>query len=515
MRRVFLSILLALIMMTSSAEKIWDLIDTPTSGINSTQYNFTLIPFYGGIGVNLGSLYYPQHDSSQLEWKRWEGKDTSSYGQMVAPWEFFYPENSLVDTDGSTYYFSGYYSDYHIIALGGAYILPFSNDSSSFMSVSSLSKELREDALNLPDDATQICIPKESISLNVQATCNSDFEFVSQSNPIYRRPFDIEVVPRVDVGNNTITEQVYSLKEYGGNVTIKIPEGTSGNMINMLAADLLLVLPYDYSKYDEGGGYFSGGLSYGNATYALADLDDYTAVVTLTYTLTFEYSYKSNYSNQVTTKTYTDTRTIVVPFSGFYSSSGSGDVRDDSISLFVNSTPEAANLDLAEQGQWITVGSINFIFNEKVYTNTNNNEDIVRIFLSSSPYPDVQGSTFRMIHENATSIITNTNSLGFTARIEGTGSNAGNISLLSSNSNSVDFDGTAYTGNIAGGKANSDKDVVKTVCNRGIINNNTITGKRHFHTFEGDIKIRFDESDILDAGIYRGYVYVHAVTEDE
>ena len=490
---------------------------------NDTQYNFTLIPYDGGMGIYLGSKYYPQHDSTgnDLHWARWYGVDGEKAEYKDAYNIAHYVD--LLPTEGSGKdAYCPYYSDYHIISIGGAYNIPFSKNERDY--IDNRMPDGFKKILNLPSDANSICIPRDGISLTINASCDSGFEFVSQSNPIYRRPFKIEVIPRVatqGTGDSvTETEYISTLDDLSNTTIIDVPNTSlinDGHTIRMLAADMIIVLPYDYSRYDSDGGYFSGGLTYDNATYTLADLDDYTAVVTITLTLNFEYSYYSG--NVEHTETYTDTRILTIPFSGFYTSSGSKDVRNDSISLFVNATNEAANLNLANQGQWITVGNMQFLYVDSTRSfPADANNDVVRIFLSSRPYPDVHGtSTFRMIHENATNVITNTNSLGFDARIIGTGSNSGDILLSANNSNTVsntvDFDGLAYLGNIAGGNTPStkEKDVVKTVCNYGAISNNL--APRHFHTFEGDIAIRFNESDMLDAGIYRGYIYVHAVTE--
>ena len=491
----------------------------------ATDYNFTLIPYYGGVGVNLGSLLYPQHIPSAVgvEWKSWDGKDQNANTSIFSP-------------DASNSYYSKYYSDYHIIALGGAYNIPFSAYSNDY--VDNLLYNGLSEVLNLPSDARNILIPKENIVLTVDVICNTNFEFVSQSNPIYRRPFEIEIFPRIRTANNgdtgdPYTEEVKLIESGATQYEIKMPDSDQTNVnfndnyLTMIAADMVLVLPYDYSSYETGGGYFSGGLKYNNATYTLADLDDYTAVVTVTLTFSFEYSYETGgeyvyggwYGGERKTDVYTDQRVIAIPFSGFFTSSGSRDVRESSISLYVNATNEAANLNLERQGEWINVGSIQFLFSEKGENNTPSaNEDIVRIFLSASPHPEVQSpSKFRMVHENATKVITNTNSLGFTARIRGIGSSAGDILLSSTDSvesNVVEFDGLAYMGNIAGGATPGEVGVVKTKHYQERISNNWDVGNRHFHTFEGDVDIKFDESAMLEAGIYRGYIYVHAVTED-
>lgn len=523
MRKVLILILLSFTILSVFSTPIDDV---PTS---DSDFNFTVIPYYGGVGVNLGSLYYPQHNAQRLTWQSWDGKSvnapTYDTGEDAGKVIFLPTEGS-----GSASY-SAFYSDYHIIVLGGGYNLPFSRDASEYIEVSSSVNSVLYRALGL-SSPNYIRIPREEISLNVDAVCSSDFEFVSQSNPLYRRPFKIEVIPRVAIGgtqnDQTTTRRIETLDPTNNTVTITIPSDAenieNSNWLSMLAADMVLVLPYDYANYATGGGYFSGGLTYNNATYPLADLDDYTAVVTITLTLSFNYYFQGD----STPHKYTDVRTITIPFSGYYASNGDGNVRDDdSISMYVNPTNEAANLDLARQEEWITVGNIQFLYNDRniisqsqlVRFEQSNNPDIVRIFLSASPYPDVQStSEFRMVHENATNVVTNTNSLGFTARITGTGANSGDISISSPGMNYVDFDGLAYTGNIKGGnnpEITRVKDVVKTVCNTAVISNNFDKGARHFHTFEGEVQIMFDESDMLQAGIYRGYVYVHAVTEDE
>lgn len=497
MKRILLLVLVTILTLPLFADAISDNVDS-----NKIKYfNFTLIPYSGGVGVNLGSMNYGPH-KSDVGWSQWEGTGETN--------EFY------IDPDGEFY--SPKYSNAHIVALGGAYNIPL-NGKGTFVSW--------DGSTPIPSDAH---IEPSGIRLEVNAFCDTDFEFVSQSNPIYRRPFQIEILPRMktsgDAGDKEgdydgpYTETVHTLDSDSKRILIDLPAKSvsavnlNDNYLLMIAADMVLVLPYDYSKPD--GGYFSGGLSFGdadgltykNATYTLANLNDYTAVVTLQLTLTIEYK-DSKESNEV--KTYTDTRSLTIPFSGYYSSIGDGSKKGDSISLFVQSTENAANLNLERQGEWITVGNIQFLYNSKALNNTQN-EDIVRIFLSSSPFPDVQGSEFRMVHEDATNILTNTNSLGFDARIVGTGSNSGDISLKRAGANEVSFDGMAYTGNTG---VNGSYDSVKTVHNQGMLNNNTTNSYRHFHTFEGDIDIRFDSSGMMDAGIYRGYIYVHAVTEDE
>lgn len=518
MRKILLMVLLILsITSISFADEIKD---TPT---DLDSFNFTLIPYEGGIGVNLGSLYYPRHvtKNGTVTWVKWDGTENIDY--YTSSGVTYSLPSAFRPTESGSY--SSVYSDMHIIGLGGAYNIPIGDNVSI-------------EALGL----SGVDIERDGITLTVSAICDSNFEFVSQSNPIYRRPFKIEIFPRIRISDNAgifanpdpYTEKVYEIDSTTGPIQIDIPNANEVSnpalngtkYVTMLAADMVLVLPYDYANHESGGGYFSGGLTYENATYPLADLNDYTAIVTLEIQLTIEYE-KDGVPGSVS-----QTRILTIPFSGYYASNGDGAVRNDSISLFVNATEEAANLDLSRQGEWITVGNIQFLYNDGTYRPSGyKNSDIVKLFLSASPYPTVQSSSeFRMVHEDASSVLTNTNSIGFTARIEGTDPGVNDISLVTT-SNTVDFDGTEYTGNIAyltdqNEVINSDHDAVVTSCNMGVVsnimdghNNEYSWGKeylyRHFHTFEGDIQIRFDRSDMLQAGIYRGYIYVHAVTEDE
>lgn len=496
MKKIFLLVSLLLSSFLICAEQIMDV-----PGVRS-DFNFTLIPYSGGVGVNLGSMYYGPH-LKDVDWQDWKGSGTTDWFKIIKV------DNKV---DNTNVYYSSNYSDAHIVALGGAYNIPLYGRG-TFNS-------------NIPTIPESAYIEPSGITLEVNAFCDTNFEFVSQSNPIYRRPFQIEILPRVKTYgsltdsenpdkpyNSPYTNTVYTLDSNNTRIEIKVTEDGNGTVnfghkyLTMIAADMVLVLPFDYSKAD--GGYFSGGLSfsdadgltYKNATYTLANLNDYTAVVTLQLTLTIEYK---DSVNSTGINTYTDTRSLTIPFSGYYSSIGDGSKKNDSISLYVQATENAANLNLERQGEWITVGSIQFLYNTT--TDGTSNSDIVKLFLSSSPFPDVKGSEFRMVHESATDILTNMNSLGFDARIVGTGSNSGDISINTPNVNEVVFNGEDYTGSI--------HDAVKTTCNKGKLSNNW-GAFRHFHTFEGDIDIRFDSSGMMDAGIYRGYIYVHAVTEDE
>ena len=82
-----------------------------------------------------------------------------------------------------------------------------------------------------------INISRNSITLTVTAECSSNFEFVSQSNPIYRRPFEIEIIPRVSLNgfSNPSTEYIYPLGNSSNTMTVDIPanvESIGGEAFN-------------------------------------------------------------------------------------------------------------------------------------------------------------------------------------------------------------------------------------------------------------------------------------------
>ena len=165
---------------------------------SSKDFGFSIIPYLGGMDVNLGSLQYGPHDVS-VEWKE--------------------NVNYRPNKDG----ISSYYKNEHIIAIGGVGNIEINR-------VTTI-KDLGLD---------NVYIPKDGVSLRVQATCDTNFEFVSQSNPIYRRPFQIEILPRVKTYNSLTntdesysspyTDTVYTLDSNNTRKEIKVTEGGNGTV---------------------------------------------------------------------------------------------------------------------------------------------------------------------------------------------------------------------------------------------------------------------------------------------
>ena len=158
---------------------------------SSEDFGFSIIPYLGGMDVNLGSLQYGPHDVS-VEWKE--------------------NVNYRPNKDG----ISSYYKNEHIIAIGGVGNIE-------------INRVTTIEELGLDN----VYIPKDGVSLRVQATCDTNFEFVSQSNPIYRRPFEIEIIPRARTTNrnngnnnydtgNPYVKEVVQLKP--GNNSAKVSE---------------------------------------------------------------------------------------------------------------------------------------------------------------------------------------------------------------------------------------------------------------------------------------------------
>ena len=134
-------------------------------------------------------------------------------------------------------------------------------------------------------------------------------------------------------------------------------------------------------------------------------------------------------------------KSITIPFSGFYEKDNT-DKEESVCSLLVNPYSTAAHLSIAEdRGTWVPVGSLDFMLSTATNTNTTNPV----IFASSSSNPEASSSNpeattadeFRLVHESATfnTPLTRTNSIGFDVRIRNLNADGGTSSYI--------FDGTA------------------------------------------------------------------------
>lgn len=349
----------------------------------------------------------------------------------------------------------------------------------------------------------------------VEVSCPNGFYFVSQSNPAFRRPFELLLVfkqglvyevsssvaiwddwsdysrgkdRQIDRGRYVLSDNTNTLpdnkitmerweekqdEERNWNIVDK--EYRYRNQVSSIWCDIILELPGEILPGTDTLYVEEKGME-----YPLIEADDYTALVKIT----FRYGDLSN--------------SISIPFSGYYERDVNNK-QEGTCSLLVEPTAEAAHMSITrDRGTWVTVGTLDFLMS--TFENAKNTPVI---FASSSSDPeDPNASEFRMVHDSVTfnTPLTNTNSIPYTVRIQRTGTN-GTAQAI--------FDGT---GNI---------DDVRNSSTYGIRPEVTPAKIQHaasnmdYYGYEGNIDVMMEAgSNVMLAGRYTGTVYIHVVADD-
>ena len=346
-------------------------------------------------------------------------------------------------------------------------------------------------------------------SVTIQVDCPQGFEFISESNPAYRRPFSIVVaVSYARVAHNGATATYYTISEHRGArlshtgqpFTIdvsqsKLPSSYSGQEF-WIVFDILLELQ----------GTVSNGILTmpDGTTYSLANLNDYTASV----------SVSVSYNSNNTTASHPNTsNSLIIPFSGYYDSRGAGGGGNVS-SLAVNPTPRSSTIRIdEEQGQPVTVATMDFLrlLNATGRWNTDPSPfDIAdtRIFLSSSSNPEINGGEFRFVHDSVKpgDILDDRNSIRYEVR-----------AVDSENGNIVVFDGTMTRGDMELYPKESAGDYM--IIPRNISSASHPDYGRdvaYWQEYNGSLEVVLERKfNTMYAGAYKSYVYVHVYTEGD
>ena len=373
----------------------------------------------------------------------------------------------------------------------------------------------------------------------ITCSCPQGFEFVSQSNPSYRRPFEIILVPRSQYKVSEVTRDSgeWSRREpfEGGNkpysgkaslLTANNPETPDSWVIKTADADkynkaiadvgdfsndvyivyqwydVILNLP---GEIDPATDVLTVTNSRGTVSYPLIEGDDYSALVSITIQW-------GDYSDSVT-----------IPFSGYYDSRGSQESNASALAITPTGNASTVRLDV-DQGIPIDVANINFMrwlgYEDSVTSGEyNDNHDPAQfgkeniksiIFLSSSSNPEINGGEFRFIHNDlqAGEILDDRNSIKYVART--TDNDNGHI---------VTFDGTmtaSYLNSLSENITDSDSVIIPTFYGRGT-HGNYAQRRTYWQEYNGTVEIILEnkENVTMYSGGYHSYIYVHVfVTGD-
>ena len=453
------------------------------SALSVFAASIQVAPYSGAYGVPMASPYYTG--------KTWGDKYGNSKDQYL--------------NDQGVFDDANYYSEDEIIAIGA---------------VENITRAEFENGLN-----------NEEFSVSV--SCPNGLYFVSQSNPAFKRPFELMLVfksshmyekreglrhiftTHIEWGDwylgqeqNDDYEVGYISQENNPGFSAKLkPWGEDKKDDDWYQAavgthyveyrnqhanfwvDIILVLPGQIKSGTDTLVVEKNGRT---TEYPLIEADDYTATVTLT----FKYGSLE--------------KPITIPFSGYYER-GQYEKEEDACSLLVEPNSNAAHLSISrDRGSWVTVGDLQFMmstFRPNGSTTPKRYDPVIFASSSSDPF-DTNASEFRMVHSSVTfnTPLTNTNSIPFDVRIQRTGT-SGTANFI--------FDGTGSVSDVEQAATSGSYDFgIWPDCIPAKIEHSDF--QMDYYGYEGEIAVMMDGgNNIMKPGRYTGTVYIHVVSSDQ
>lgn len=365
------------------------------------------------------------------------------------------------------------------------------------------------------------------VSFSSESSGGDYFWFTKQSDPEFRRPFQIQLAGRiVDDGlHGTLVGDQYSDFGVIHSSGSEVFEATTSRGFLQGIGDFLEIVfageTINYSVLYEFGIILPGNIENGilrlddGTTYPIATGNDYSAEITVTAQLV-------DISNGVANPApIGSARTFVLPISGYYDprfGDGEDSGVDTSAALYVNPSARAANIDLIrDRGNSIDIASIDFsIFNLSQDFTLGQYDESVFLFLSSSSNPfDTEAEQFRFLHEDVGfgDAVTESNSIGYTITVV---PSADTISHDTSGKiKTIEFDGTDYL-EADGNLQNLDKRIFTAHYAEKL--GELASGRTvHWHSYSGDVKLTLEQNHttLMNAGAYKSTVYIHVVTDEK
>ena len=331
-------------------------------------------------------------------------------------------------------------------------------------------------------------------SLTVSVSAPNGLYLESQSQPAYKRPIEVFLVPGYNFNQHLDSVKLSESQSY---YTFDISKAKSATSIWF---DVILVLPGTLDPD-------SDEITYNEKKYKLIEAEDYSCLATFTVT-------------------YGDTsESLTIPFSGYYSKSSNA-IKSSSVSMNVVMNANAYNLNLkTDQGSWIDIGEVSVMTSGDKINDSKNTAAKVAVFFSSSSDPFTKGEKFKMVKDNlgATTAKTTQNSLGFTLKVSKPSYNTSNGDPDYSKVGSGDwltFDGTAYMDSDLQGYTVTST-YKQLFASKGFIiptyqvryySDSAQHGTTSFYQYTSRIEMQLDTSDVtMSAGRYTGDIYIHVM----
>lgn len=328
------------------------------------------------------------------------------------------------------------------------------------------------------------------ITYTVTFESANGFNFVSTSDSIYQRPFEFQVVQNFTYSDGTAAFTTLlepSIGDTHSQETITWSNYTTNQNCHEMKFDLLLVMEGSIDRN-------TNILTLNNQEYPLIE-GDYSAVVTI--------SIIGSYYKRGSDSPTTFNRSVTIPFSAYYSDDTAA-YQDNTVGISIVPTAYAANLDIGTMGmQQIDLASIDVL---KYMSNATSLPEQggadLRIFLSSSSNPFMQGEPFALVHTSVPAGGTRTSANHVKYRLYAV--NDENI-----NDYAI-FRGDAFVDYIMNSKDKTE--YITTTEHRPDLSGTQV----HYHTYSGEIYIEMDEPiTAMLPGMYRSNIYVHVVASDK
>ena len=316
------------------------------------------------------------------------------------------------------------------------------------------------------------------------------FNFVSTSDSIYHRPFEFQVVQNFtfsDQSTPVVKVLEPSIGDTHSQETIIWSNYTTNQKCHEMKFDLLLVMEGSIDRN-------TNILTLNNQEYPLIE-GDYSAVVTISMIGSY---YKAGSDSPTTFN-----KSVTIPFSAYYSEDTAA-YQDNTVGISIVPTAYAANLDIGTMGmQQIDLASIDVLkYMSNATSLPGKGGDDLRIFLSSSSNPFMQGEPFALVHTSVPAGGTRTSANHVKYRLYAVNDENINDYAIFRGDASVDYimnsqDKTEY---------------ITTTEHRPDLSGTKV----HYHTYSGEIYIEMDEPvTAMLPGMYRSNIYVHVVASDD
>ena len=346
----------------------------------------------------------------------------------------------------------------------------------------------------------------ETVQFKITATCPEGFFFVSQSNPAYKRPFELFLAVKPSPNDGIIGGKLIALNDtekFDDQISLQYTtqdwwppyQFTANPMF-----DIILCLPSDV---------VNGSVTYKNKTYVLKEDSDYIAYVNIR----FEATYDGN----------TYVKEMVIPFTGYYSSSSAyNDI--EMCSMGIDPKPAAANINMEMVDVAFHVADVNFLHNAHIHESDYSSHN-AGFFLSSSANPQGAASEFMMVHEDYDPVsgnLNNTNSLQYIVRVEEYGGHGRSYTFDGTETLSEAFDGTDGFGAVSEKSWNDINSMIESgTDSKKYIQpwmyeeiTHSSVANRYYHQFQGGVYVVLNShSGILREGLYKSNIYFHVMVE--